>query len=112
MNILEGIGHKRWLFQVVAVVAHKGEVADIGHYFAYVKRKGELYLMNDETITKFDFEVDKKKEDFMKSVYAIMHKKVKEEFEKGNNIEIKLDWKSEGSECEVFASTKKKKIQN
>ena len=63
MNILEGIGHKRWLFQVVAVVAHKGEVADIGHYFAYVKRKGEWYLTDDETIIKLNYEDDKKNDE-------------------------------------------------
>ena len=60
--IIEGIDCKRWLLEVIAVRAHIGEVADSGHYVAFVKRKEGWYLMDDESITKIDFEAEKKKE--------------------------------------------------
>ena len=55
MVVIEVAGRKRCYQEVVAVGAHKGEVPDSGYFVAYVKRKGEWYLTDDEKLTKINF---------------------------------------------------------
>ena len=80
--------------ELVVVGVHKREGADGGDYNFYVKWNDGWYLAYDEVITKINFEIEKKKEDFMKSVYFMKLKK--EEAELEYKMEINLDYKSAG----------------
>ena len=89
--VIEGAGGKRWTLEVVAVGLHKGEGANNGHYVAYVKRKDEWFLANDDEIKQVDFKEVKKQEDLMKSVYIVILRKIKEETAVEPDTENKSD---------------------